>query len=66
MSRMALGQVSESHLQAIEREYEGLRRKKAYQEPRLTHRLFLSDLAPFLKAAPGELGLGQLRPGHDW
>ena len=53
---MGLGELSEPHLQAIGREYEALRRRKAYQEPRLTHRFVQSDLTPSLKTAPRELG----------
>jgi hypothetical protein len=53
---LGLGQLSEPHLQAIGREYEDLRRRKAYQEPRLTHRFVQSDLASALKTAPHELG----------
>jgi hypothetical protein len=53
---LGLGQLSEPQLQAIGREYEALRRRKAYQEPRLTHKFAQSDLASSLKTAPRELG----------
>jgi hypothetical protein len=54
---MALGQLSESHLEAIRKEYEALRRRKSYREPRLVRKFFPSDLTSFLKTAPGSLEL---------
>jgi DNA primase len=54
---MVSKQTSEPHIQIIEKEYEALRRRKAYQEPRITHRFSHSDLASYLKTAQGELAL---------
>jgi uncharacterized OsmC-like protein len=52
---LAIGELSDSHLGVIEREYEALRRRRAYQEPRLAQQFHLADLSDFLKTAPSEL-----------
>lgn len=62
---LGIGQLSESHLGVMEKEYESLRRRKAYREPRLIHRFLLSDLAPFLKSTPRRAGFrNKLQPGY--
>ena len=56
-SPLTLDRVSDPHLQAIEREYESLRRRRAYNEPRLVKRFRRSDFDSIRKTATGKLSI---------